>query len=583
MITLVVLQGPDKGRRFELPDAPLVVGRESRQLPLTDNTVSRRHCELKPNEKHEWVLRDLGSANGTYINGQRADRPTILKLGDQFRVGRTLLVFGSQPGVMKSVSGSVELMDQSHGMDSSIINTMPSSDDSLVLAVPDPVQAAMSNLKMLYRLSAALGSSFSLQQICEVVMDLVFSHVQADRGIILLADVDGNVVPKVVRVREEIVARPGGKKLPPPARIATDEPERIQVSRTIVNHVMNTGDGVLSSNAMADPRFKKGKSVHDMGIRSCLCAPIKVRKLDSKPGDRSAEEIVGVIYIESSVKNYTYSTDQLRLLTSIGLQAGLAIQNARLYHAGLQAERLAAIGETTAALSHSIKNILQALRGGADVVEMGLKANNLEQSRKGWSVVERNFEKIYNLTLNLLAYSKPREPAVQLVNPKALIEGCLELIAPLCAERGVMAISDVDKDVPAIPMDEDGIHQVLMNLLSNSLDAMRPRAGVTARPGLIRINCRYDAKASECHIDVLDNGCGIEASMMRHLFDLFHSTKGNRGTGLGLAVAKKIVEEHGGTITASSKPGEGTTMSIRLPVYKVATGDPSSTHGGVRG
>lgn len=146
-----------------------------------------------------------------------------------------------------------------------------------------------------------------------------------------------------------------------------------------------------------------------------------------------------------------------------------------------------------------------------------------------------------------------------------------------------MAISDVDKDVPAIPMDEDGMHQVLINLLSNSLDAMHSRVGANARPGLIRINCKYDAEANECQIDVIDNGSGIEASMMRHLFELFHSTKGNRGTGLGLAVAKKIVEEHGGTIGASSKPGEGTTMSIKLPVYKVATGDPSSTHGGVPG
>ncbi len=74
------------------------------------------------------------------------------------------------------------------------------------------------------------------------------------------------------------------------------------------------------------------------------------------------------------MKNYTYAPDQLRLLTAIGLQAGLAVQNTKLYQQGLQAERLAAVGETTAALSHSIKNILQALRGGADVVEMGFRA-----------------------------------------------------------------------------------------------------------------------------------------------------------------------------------------------------------------
>src|SRR4051812_46172859 len=109
MITLVILQGPDKGRRFELPDAPVLVGRDSRALPLNDNTVSRRHAELRPNEHGEWILRDLGSSNGTYVNGQRADRLVSLKLGDQFRVGRTLIVFGSQPGVVRSTNANVEL------------------------------------------------------------------------------------------------------------------------------------------------------------------------------------------------------------------------------------------------------------------------------------------------------------------------------------------------------------------------------------------------------------------------------------------------------------------------------------------
>jgi signal transduction histidine kinase len=613
MLTLVVLQGPDKGRRFELPDAPLLIGRDSRQLPLTDNTVSRRHCDLRLNERGEWVLRDLGSSNGTYVNGQRADRPVPLKLGDQMRVGRTLLVFGAQLGMVKAGAG-VELMGEESGMDSSIINTLPSSDDSMVLAVPEPAVAAMSNLKVLYRLSAALGSSFKLEQICDVVMDLVFEHVQADRGILFLVDTrePEKVHPKVVRVRDETVKSRTDRGLKsgthPSNQPATQAPtgtattsiqasealEKVQASRTIIQTVLRSGDGVLSSNAMADPRFRKGKSVHDMGIRSCLCVPIKVKKLDARatptsstPANatsatsseqaaadrRAAEDVIGVIYIDSSVKNYTYSTDQLRLLTSIGLQAGLAIQNARLYQAGLEAERLAAIGETTAALSHSIKNILQALRGGADVVEIGLKHANLEQARKGWTVVDRNLEKILNLTLNLLAYSRPREPQIAMVNPATLINECIELIAPVCNERGAMAVADVDRNTPAVPMDADGMHQVIMNLLANSLDALRPNAS-----GLIKVAARFDPDESECQIDITDNGVGIEASMMRHLFELFHSTKGNRGTGLGLAVAKKIVEEHGGSIAASSRPGEGATFSIRLPVYQLA-GEPGSTHG----
>ena len=333
--------------------------------------------------------------------------------------------------------------------------------------------------------------------------------------------------------------------------------------------MLNHGEGVLSSNAMTDQRFSKGKSVHNMGIRSALCVPIKARKLVEKGGD----DIIGVIYIDSSVKNYTYAPDQLRLLTAIGLQAGLAIQNSKLFQQGLQAERLAAVGETTAALSHSIKNILQALRGGADVVEMGFKGNNLIQAGKGWRIVDRNLQKIFNLTMNLLAYSRPREPRMIAVQPGKLIEECLELVAAGANEKGVMAISECEKDMPPVPLDPDGMHQVLLNLLSNALDA------VEAKSGLIRVVAKYLEQSNELLIEVVDNGIGIPPSMMKHMFELFHSTKGNRGTGLGLAVARKIVEEHEGSISVKSKQGEGTTFTVRIPVYAESLEDPAQTHG----
>ncbi len=550
-----------------------MLGRESRQLHLSDNTVSRRHAELHPAEG-EWILKDLGSSNGTYVNGQRVVNTYALKLGDQIRVGNTLLVFGAQPGITRAAGGNVSLAGDDK-MDSSIMHAIPSNEDSMVLAVPEPTAAAMANLRLLYQLGAALGSSFDVAQAADVVMDLVFEHVKADRGILLLVDPkrDGDLVPQVVRTRDE----PSRKKDDGRIHVETDddekpEPERIHASRTVINHVMSTGEGVLSSNAMTDQRFSKSKSVHNLGIRSALCVPIKARRMDAKGGD----EILGVIYVDSSVKNYTYSPDQLRLLAAIGLQAGMAVQNAKLYQAGLQAERMAAIGETTAALSHSIKNILQALRGGADVVEMGLKANNLPQISKGWRIADRNLEKIYNLTMNLLAYSRPREPRLELVQPRKLINECLELIAPNANEKGVMAVADVDRDMPAVPMDPDGMHQVVMNLLSNALDAVEPKKG------LITVGCRYDADGRQTIMEITDNGPGITPSMMGHLFELFHSTKGNRGTGIGLAVTKKIVEEHEGSISVKSSPDNGTTFTLRLPAYHETLSDPSHTHGPAR-
>ena len=365
------------------------------------------------------------------------------------------------------------------------------------------------------------------------------------------------------RPRHQAPARRCPRPRPAPAT------SNIHASRTIVNYVLANGQGVLSSNAMADRRFSKGKSVQGLGIRSALCVPIKARRLDGKGGD----EILGIIYIDSSVKNYTYSPDQLRLLTAIGLQAGLAVQNAKLYQAGLQAERLAAIGETTAALSHSIKNILQALHGGSDVVQMGLRAGNVVQASKGWAIVDRNLEKIFNLTLNLLAYSKEREPRLELVNPAKLINECVELIAKAANDKGAMVVADVDKDTPPVPLDPDGMHQVLMNLLGNALDAVEPGKG------LIRVVCRYEPESRQTVMEVIDNGSGIPQPMMRHMFELFHSTKGNRGTGLGLAVARKIVSEHEGSISVQSKPGEGSTFTLRLPTERARFADPSHTHG----
>ncbi len=164
MLTLLVLQGPDKGRRYELPDAPALIGRESRQLPLGDNTVSRRHAELMPGTAG-WILKDLGSSNGTYVNGARVINTYALKLGDQIRVGKSILVFGAQPGVTRAAGGDVSLTGDDK-MDSSIMHALPSNDESMVLAVPEPAMAAMANLKILYQLGSRAWAAASAWRKC---------------------------------------------------------------------------------------------------------------------------------------------------------------------------------------------------------------------------------------------------------------------------------------------------------------------------------------------------------------------------------------------------------------------------------
>jgi len=299
---------------------------------------------------------------------------------------------------------------------------------------------------------------------------------------------------------------------------------------------------------MTDQRFSKGKSVQDLAIRSAICVPIKGR-----------EKILGVIHIDSLVANFSYAQDQLRLLTAIGLQTGMAIENTRLYLEAIQRERLVATGETVASLSHSIKNILQGIRGGADVVKMALQKNSLDEARTGWRMLERNLDKVQTLTMNMLAYSKPRLPTLELTHLPHILSECLDLVKNAAADRKVTILTEISTSQPPVPIDADGLHQAVLNLLFNAIDAVEPVRGV------VTLSSQYDPLAQLAVIEVQDNGVGIPAHDLETIFLPFFSTKGQRGTGLGLAVTRKIIEEHGGTIKVISKIDRGTTIRIRLP------------------
>ena len=543
---LYVLQGPDKGRQFDFSSNDIVpLGRASEQVPLSDLTVSRRHARLEW-VSNGWVIGDEGGANGVFINGVKISKPTKLKVGDQIRLGSSLLVFGAPVhSVSLAESDAVSPQGSAGPGDSSIISTVPSNDDSVILAAPEPSQVAMAHFRVLLQISTAIASVFDQQQLLNKVMDLVFEQLRADRGFIgLLDEATAKVVPVVVRYREE------------------EQVGKIAVSQTIIQHVLAKNEGVLSSNAMTDQRFLKGKSVHNLTIRSAICVPIKGR-----------DKNLGVLHIDSSVANYSYTPDQLRLLTAIGLQTGLAIEIARLYQESVRQERLAATGQTVASLSHSIKNILQGMRGGADVVDMGLKNNDVSQMKMGWSILQRNLDKVQALTMNMLAYSKPRSPNFELTNIPYVLGECMELIRSLAEDKKVTLLMEINKDQPPVPVDADGLHQAVLNLLTNALDAVESGRGV------ITLTSDVDAMNQRAVVEVQDNGIGIKPDDLNRIFQPFYSTKGQKGTGLGLAVTKKIIEEHGGQIQATSKVGGGTTFRILLPLYTSKAGDSGETMG----
>ncbi|MCL2701576.1 MAG: ATP-binding protein [Phycisphaerae bacterium] len=528
-----IIQGPDQGLTVELSNGQAVIGRVNADIELHDGTVSRVHARLT-RRNGQWMLDDMGSANGTFLNGMKVGKASPLKRGDQIRCGSTLLVFG---GVGRQAPTHVDLDEEGKLIDAAIVATVPSNEDSVIIPTPEAGAAAIGNLRILYDHIADVGRLFDVDALLQRTLELIFTHIKADRGYVLLVDDVGNLTLKASRLRDEQ---------------ATDE---APISRTIVNEVIQKQVGVLSTNAMSDSRFAAGKSVHDFGIRSAICVPIKGR-----------ERILGVIQLDCGVSEQTYSTEQLRLLTAIGYQTGLAMENVRLYEASVQRERLAAVGETVAFVSHHIKNLLQALSAGMDVVGMGLDQGKLDKAKTAWPIAQRSLGRIHELILNMLAYSKNRLPLLEDVNINEILQECVDMLTPRADERGVAMLCDLD-DIPAVPADSAGLHQVFMNLLTNALEAVKDHEGV------ITVATSCDAMSRQIAIHVHDNGSGIDAMQMLHIWEPFWSSKGQSGTGLGLAVAKKVVAEHRGTIDATSLPGEGTTFTINLPTLRTTGND----------
>ncbi|MEI7657647.1 MAG: ATP-binding protein [Phycisphaerae bacterium] len=568
MLVLTVIQGPDKGRRFELPDhEPQLIGRSSEALPLTDNAVSRRHAELTPDDG-EWFIRDLESQNGTYVNGVRIGAATRLRPGDQIRTGQSLFVFGAtestDPDIVRVVgSGRLESTVERTVPSASLFGGGGGNDDSLILAEPEPRAAAADHLRIIYRLTTMLSSRVeSGDELLKGVLDLVFAEFHPERGCIMLRE-EG----------EEGAMRAAAIKYRTPPTDPQDA--RILVSRTILQHVVDKGEGVLSSNAMTDPRFAKGDSVQQFNIRSALCAPVKFRG-----------RTFGAIYVDSSMVNYTFTAEQLALLNAIGQHAGLALNNAELYQQRLQTQRLAAIGETVATLSHAIKNILQGLRGGADVVEMGLKKDDLHLAKGGWGILQRNLDRIIGLSMNMLAFSRQRPVEPELTRLTPILEEAAHLVRTVATAKKVAVLVDIDAEIPPITMDVSLIHQAVLNLLTNAVEAVEAEAGVVT----LRAVYRQGSDRARVEIAVIDNGPGIPPAKAAWIFEPFNTTKGAKGTGLGLAVARRVAEEHGGELVLESAEGKGATFRLRIPVDMAGHDDPGATtanrasmHGKVHG
>ena len=229
----------------------------------------------------------------------------------------------------------------------------------------------------------------------------------------------------------------------------------------------------------------------------------------------------------------------------------------------LDAERLAAVGQTVAGLAHGIKNISGGLRGGAFVLEKGIDLDNKKYLRQGWDMVKGNVARLKDMALDLLNYTKERELHYQLCHPNKPIRDVYDLMVTQANEQGVSLEMDLDNNLQDVWFDQEGILRCLLDLVTNAIDACTDISCSNRQCKVILRSLQTKGWAVE--YQVIDNGCGMDEDTKIKIFQSFFSTKGSKGTGLGLMITKKIIDEHGGVIKLQSKRGEGTKFIIRLP------------------
>jgi two-component system NtrC family sensor kinase len=557
MPTLAVVQGPDHGKAFDINGSSLVIGRDpSCDVFLRDPGISRQHA-LMELRGDRYVLKDLGSSNGTYVNGMRVTESN-LRPGDQIRMGNSILAMGGPESTLAEHAGLPIRVDTEGKVDSSILATTAASGDPHTAFAGGEnlaeMRASLVGLAALYRIAEMLAHDYDIDRLLSGVMDMIFDVVDADRGFILLRDEHtGAMVPKAIRYREELLEQirreqAAEQTQPTVPEAFSIEKSPITVSRTIVNYVLKRGEGVLSTNAMQDQRFEEGESVQDYGIRSAIAVPIKSRN-----------EVLGIIHVDTHVSQGQFSPEDLKLMAAIGYQTGLAVENGRLMANQVQQERLAAVGQAIASLSHYIKNILQGIQGGSHAVESGLSHVDMDAVGQGWNIVRRNLRRINNLVLDMLSYSRQAPPNRVKTSVNAVIREVAELAQPAAREKKVALTTALDAALPEISLDPDGLHHACLNIINNAIEAVAPLTGK------VEVGTCLSPAGDEVCISVADNGPGVPPEEELTIFHAFYSTKGQKGTGLGLAAAKKIIEEHDGQIVVKPKPGEGATFTIRLP------------------
>jgi signal transduction histidine kinase len=514
------------GRREVSIEGEVTLGRDTAcQVVVVGPLVSRRHARIFPHEG-AFVVEDLGSSNGTFVKGERVQRRALTD-GDEVRLGNTAVTFHlSDPAPQAQPRPATDAAMRT------VVSSMDVAGPDLARSAEQSAPAELrTRLRALHDVAEITCGSLETEEIVRRILDALLAvYPQADHAHAVVYGLgEGGADLRVSAHRgEQAVAA--------------------EMSRTLMQLAAGQLKAVLTRDVSSDERFSAAMSIVTQHLRSAMCCPLVVR-----------DRLLGAIQVDTAGRGRPFGQEDLRLLVAVAGQAAVAAENARLHREAVARQRLAAMGEAISSIAHCIKNVLQAQQSGAYLVDMGFEKEKPDMLAKGWAIVKRNNGFLFDLVQDMLAYCRKTETARQAVDAAEVMRETHALVQESAAGKGV----DLGLAVPAkatLMIDATGLKRAVLNLLTNAIEACKAGDRVSLAmempadtPGWLRIT-------------VQDTGPGMPEDVRRRLFEPFFTTKGGKGTGLGLALVRKVVTDHGGRVEVESAPGRGAAFHLFLPL-----------------
>jgi len=283
------------------------------------------------------------------------------------------------------------------------------------------------------------------------------------------------------------------------------------------------------------------------------------------------EQVFGLVVVDNLFDGKAITDEDLRLLSMFAAQAGLAIANAKELRAHkrsaeelrqaremlIQTERLALLGEIAAGLAHEIRNPLVTIGGFARRLEK--KLGTRDPGGKYAEIIASEVQRLEQFLEEILLFGHDRQPRLLPVQVNEIIRAVTRLLGPKFTEESIVIVEDLSPSLPPVPADANQLHQVLINLLSNAMEAIRGG-------GRIFIRTAFTATPpAEVTFTITDSGGGVEPEVLGNIFNPFFTTKSG-GHGLGLALTQRIVTAHSGRLSVRNHPGKGLTLGVALPL-----------------